>query len=152
MGRRGYVQRSHSETWYDIILPPKLESAALLKSAFESADGSTSVRAMVCSGSFGERFSRACRAASFEELKAASRGGDGYLLSEGVDSSSSSSPSSSIRSSENAAADEEKRIRGGNAACCCCRRQHGLVLAGIDRAVSNCPLHLSSRNLFICDI
>jgi hypothetical protein len=111
-----------------------------------------SVRAIVCKGSFLERFSRACRAASFEELKAASRGGDGYFWFELLGGpSSSSSPSSSIRSSDRAAAEEENRMRGGNEACCC-RRQHSLVLVRGDRAVSNCPLHLSSRNLFICDI
>lgn len=151
IGNRGYVQRSHSETWYDIKLPPNCEREALLKSVFLSAEGSTSVRAIVCKGRFGERFSRACRAASFEEVRAASRGGDAYLDDLPLlGFSCISSPSAYLKSSDIAVADEKGLLLGGNEACCCCccccRRQHGFVL---DRAESNCPLHLSSRNLFI---
>lgn len=91
------MQSKNSETWKDIIEPPICANAALLKREFESADGSTSVRAIVCSGSFLGSESRACRAASFADLNAASGSGEGKGL-EGclavVGGSGTESPSS----------------------------------------------------------
>ena len=71
------MQSRYSETWKDIREPPIWASEALLKRVFESADGSTSVRAIVGSGNVLGRESRACRAASFAERNAASGSGEG---------------------------------------------------------------------------
>ena len=76
MGRRGYLQRRYSVTWYEMREPPNCAMDVLLKRVFESAEGSTSVLAIVCRGSFLGRASRACSAASFADFRAASGSGE----------------------------------------------------------------------------
>ena len=124
--------------------PPTCAREALLNCTSALADASISVRAIVCRGSFLGRESRACSAASFAELKAWSGRGGGYDMgpSSEVKGSSMGFPSSYVRSIP--AEEDCDRVLAMLCCCCCCRRQHGLV-----RGESNCPLHLSSRNLFI---
>lgn len=56
--------------------PPIWAREALLNRVSESADGSRSVRAIVCRGSRLGRESRACNAESFAECNAASGVGE----------------------------------------------------------------------------
>lgn len=110
-----------------------------MKSGSASAEESTSVRARVSIGRLAGSERRACKAASFADLRAAERGGEGQELE-------SSRGTSSTDSRCNAEAVDWQRIlaRLEACSCICWYIQHGLV-----RGESNCPLHRCSRNPFM---
>ena len=71
-----------------------------MKFGFVSAEGSINVRAIVCRGSLFGKESRACSAASLADLRAASGGGEAYLLKGcfrvGIDGGGSSNTTSAV--------------------------------------------------------
>lgn len=131
---------------------PKCARLSLLKFGFSSAEGQTSVRASVCKGIFFESESRACRAASFADLRARSGFGEGrgpwYIDCVGTLVSSGASRSGTVAaSSREDCIDVADWYRAGV--------KNGEVLGRacapkeLGRAWSNCPLHPAHRNLFI---
>lgn len=122
------------------MLPPTSARETLLNALFASAEGSTSVLAIVSSGSFLGRANRACRAASLADFRDSRGKGEGKVAVSWFSYSSTALFSGAI---------EDWFLLLGVPVIWRVRMQH----AGVDIALgdedNNCPLHCCNRNLFI---